>query len=313
LKKEMPLHRHAEKLLAQNGVSKDDPDYHHHLNNTIKHLRQFGNIDLINKSDEQGVAEAAKHGLYYNVNKRKKAGTSRDASSPKAPTAQAWKDAAKTAKKEDIAESEEKRCMQCGMKNCKCPGNSCKCKPIAGWVPGKGFKKAMEEAANAAQQAAIAIAKKKKKTVAEEADELSRILDLSGLTLTADQQFDIIEEMVEAFAQHHGVDSEQIWEDLESVDDSELLDESAAWHRSAGKSAKGGLNAKGVASYRAEHPGSHLQMAVTTKPSKLKPGSKAAKRRKSFCARMGGNKGPMKKPNGDPTRKALALRKWHCE
>jgi len=58
LKKEMPTHRHAEKLLAQNGVSKDDPDYHHHLNNTIKHLRQFGNIDLINKSDEQGVAEA---------------------------------------------------------------------------------------------------------------------------------------------------------------------------------------------------------------------------------------------------------------
>ena len=55
LKKEMPLHRHAEKLLAQNGVSKDDPDYHHHLGNTIKHLRQFGNIDLINK---QGVAEA---------------------------------------------------------------------------------------------------------------------------------------------------------------------------------------------------------------------------------------------------------------
>jgi len=58
LKKEMPLHRHAEKLLAHNGVSKDDPDYHHHRNNTIKHLRQFGNIDLINKSDEQGVAEA---------------------------------------------------------------------------------------------------------------------------------------------------------------------------------------------------------------------------------------------------------------
>jgi hypothetical protein len=53
---------------------------------------------------EQGVAEAEKKGLYYYVNKRKKAGTSRDASSPKAPTAQAWKDAAKTAKKEDVAE-----------------------------------------------------------------------------------------------------------------------------------------------------------------------------------------------------------------
>jgi hypothetical protein len=124
--------------------------------------------------------------------------------------------------------------------------------------------------------------------------------------------FNQIEEMVEALAATHGVDPEVIWEDFESVDDQELLDESAAWHRKAGKSAKGGLNRKGVASYRREHPGSHLQMAVTTKPSKLKPGSKAAKRRKSFCARMGGNKGPMKKPNGDPTRKALALRKWNC-
>jgi hypothetical protein len=88
--------------------------------------------------------------------------------------------------------------------------------------------------------------------------------------------------------------------------------ESAAWQRKAGKNKNGGLNAKGVASYRRQHPGSKLQTAVTTKPSKLKPGSKAAKRRKSFCARMSGVKGPMKKPNGKPTRKALALRKWNC-
>lgn len=91
------------------------------------------------------------------------------------------------------------------------------------------------------------------------------------------------------------------------------LFESAAWQRKEGKNKKGGLNAKGVASYRKENPGSKLQTAVTTKPSKLKAGSKDAKRRKSFCARMSGMKGPMKKPNGDPTRKALALRKWHCE
>jgi len=135
---------------------------------------------------------------------------------------------------------------------------------------------------------------------------------VSNESLTPDEQFDIIEEMVEAWAEAHGIDAEIIWEDFESVDDHELLDESAAWRRSAGKSKKGGLNAKGVASYRRENPGSKLQMAVTTKPSKLKPGSKAAKRRKSFCARMGGNKGPMKKPNGKPTRKALALRKWNC-
>ena len=93
----------------------------------------------------------------------------------------------------------------------------------------------------------------------------------------------------------------------------EIITESAAWRRKEGKSKAGGLNAKGVASYRRENPGSKLQTAVTTKPSKLKAGSKAAKRRKSFCARMGGVKGPMKKPNGKPTRKALALRKWNCE
>jgi hypothetical protein len=128
---------------------------------------------------------------------------------------------------------------------------------------------------------------------------------------TLDEQFDIIEEMVEQLAEEHGVDSDTIWEDFESVDDNELY-ETAAWRRKEGKSKKGGLNAKGVASYRRENPGSKLQTAVTTKPSKLKPGSKAAKRRKSFCARMGGVKGPMKKPNGKPTRKALALRKWNC-
>jgi len=92
----------------------------------------------------------------------------------------------------------------------------------------------------------------------------------------------------------------------------EQIEESAAWQRKAGKNPEGGLNRKGIASYRAANPGSKLSMAVTTKPSKLKPGSKAANRRKSFCARMGGMEGPMKKPNGEPTRKALALRKWNC-
>ena len=91
-----------------------------------------------------------------------------------------------------------------------------------------------------------------------------------------------------------------------------LNEASAAWQRKAGKNPEGGLNAAGVASYRAQNPGSKLQTAVTTKPSKLKPGSKDAKRRKSFCARMGGNPGPMKDEKGRPTRKALSLRKWNC-
>ena len=123
--------------------------------------------------------------------------------------------------------------------------------------------------------------------------------------------FDTLEEMIEEVSLKHNVDPESIWEELENISDEELY-ESAAWQRKAGKDPKGGLNRKGIASYRRENPGSKLSMAVTTPPSKLKPGSKAANRRKSFCARMGGMEGAMKKPNGEPTRKALALRKWNC-
>lgn len=91
----------------------------------------------------------------------------------------------------------------------------------------------------------------------------------------------------------------------------ELLNED--WNKVNKQDKTDGLSKKAVKAYRRENPGSKLQTAVTTKPSKLKPGSKAAKRRKSFCARMSGNKGPMKKPNGKPTPKALALRRWNCE
>jgi hypothetical protein len=56
--------------------------------------------------------------------------------------------------------------------------------------------------------------------------------------------------------------------------------------------------------------GHNLKPPVSAKQAKKSP--KAAARRKSFCARMGGMEGPMKKPNGKPTRKALALRKWDC-
>ena len=126
-----------------------------------------------------------------------------------------------------------------------------------------------------------------------------------------DEMFEAMDQLALEMAQKKGVSVDLVWETFEAMDD-HMLYETAAWRRKEGKSAKGGLNAKGVASYRRENPGSKLQTAVTTKPSKLKPGSKAAKRRKSFCARMGGVKGPMKKPNGKPTRKALALRKWNC-
>ena len=132
-----------------------------------------------------------------------------------------------------------------------------------------------------------------------------------GVDPEVEEMYEAMQDLVTEMAQKNRVSEDLVWESFEALPDN-VLYETAAWRRKEGKSAKGGLNAKGVASYRRENPGSKLQTAVTTKPSKLKPGSKAAKRRKSFCARMGGVKGPMKKPNGKPTRKALALRKWNC-
>lgn len=88
-----------------------------------------------------------------------------------------------------------------------------------------------------------------------------------------------------------------------------------AWQRKEGKNPEGGLNAKGVASYRRANPGSKLKTAVTTKPSKLKAGSKAAKRRKSFCARMSGMKKRLtsaKTANDPNSRINKSLRKWNC-
>ena len=73
---------------------------------------------------------------------------------------------------------------------------------------------------------------------------------------------------------------------------------------------KGGLNAAGRAKFKRE-TGANLKPPVTTKPSKLKPGSKRAKRRKSFCARMSGSKGPTSK-DGKLTPKGAALKRWNC-
>ena len=87
-----------------------------------------------------------------------------------------------------------------------------------------------------------------------------------------------------------------------------------AWQRKAGKSKSGGLNARGRASYNRK-TGGNLKASVTTKPSKLKKGSKAAKRRKSFCSRMKGMKRKLTsaKTARDPnSRINKALRKWNC-
>ena len=61
-----------------------------------------------------------------------------------------------------------------------------------------------------------------------------------------------------------------------------------------------GMTAKGVKEYRRKNPGSKLKTAVT---GKVKPGSKAAKRRKSFCARS---------KSWTSERGKAARRRWKC-
>jgi hypothetical protein len=187
---------------------------------------------------------------------------------------------------ESIAESNE-RCMQCGMMNCKCPGDSCKCKPIAGWVPGKGFKKVIDE------------------------------VDDQDLA----EEFDLVETIIEGLADHNSVDAEAIWEDLESLTDDELYVFAVTqqtitenWQKANKKDKTDGMSQKAVNAYRREHPGSKLKTAVTTKPSKLKRGSKASKRRSSYCSR---SRGQMKMHNISCAKtpdKAIckARRRWNC-
>ena len=103
---------------------------------------------------------------------------------------------------ESIEESKE-RCDQCGMTDCSCAPGKCKCKPIAGWIPGKGFQEAMKESA----------------------DDLARVLELSGLEAVSEElveEFDLIESIINQLAEHNGVDAEAIWEDLESLTEDEL-------------------------------------------------------------------------------------------
>jgi len=73
-----------------------------------------------------------------------------------------------------------------------------------------------------------------------------------------------------------------------------------------------GMTKKGVAAYRKANPGSRLKQAVT---GKVKKGSKAAKRRKSYCARSEGQKkmhsiNCKKTPN---KRICQARRRWKCK
>jgi hypothetical protein len=136
-----------------------------------------------------------------------------------------------------------------------------------------------------------------------------------------DEEFDLIESIINNLANSNQVDPEVIWEDLESLSDDELYVFAATmpimedWQKTNKKDKTDGMSQKAVNSYRREHPGSKLKTAVTTKPSKLKKGSKASKRRKSYCSR---SKGQMKMHSISCAKtpdKAIckARRRWNCE
>ena len=99
------------------------------------------------------------------------------------------------------------------------------------------------------------------------------------------------------------------------LDDDVLYRLGEDWQKVNRKDKTDGLSKKAVKAYRRENPGSKLQTAVTTKPSKLKKGSKSAKRRLSFCRRMKGMKKKLTsaKTRRDPdSRINKALRRWNC-
>jgi len=71
-----------------------------------------------------------------------------------------------------------------------------------------------------------------------------------------------------------------------------------------------GMTKAGVERYRRDNPGSKLKNAVT---GKVKKGSKAAKRRKSFCARSAGQMKKFPKAAKNPnSRLRQARRRWKC-
>ena len=231
------------------------------------------------------VEEGAKHGLYYNINKRKKKGLPPKKPGQKGyPASDAFDKAAKTAKKEGVEEMNSH-------------GHSKK------------------------QQAAIAIAKKGVAETAPNSDNRQwSKKDIERLRV-ATKGFDDLMDRDPSWRKSGQDMTKQRLKTKpiagpKGVLPEQDMEETAAWQKSSGKNKNGGLNKKGVASYRREHPGSKLKTAVTKKPSEIKKGSKDASRRKSFCARMKGMKkhNTSSKTAHDPnSRINKSLRKWHCE
>ncbi len=138
-----------------------------------------------------------------------------------------------------------------------------------------------------------------------------------------DAMFEAIDTMARALARKYNVSLDEAWASFETLPDHVLYETAQYrlqqlnedWQKVNKQDKTDGMSRKAVKAYRRENPGSKLKTAVTTKPSKLKKGGKAAKRRKSFCARMRGMKksrasAKTKRNPNSPINKAL--RRWNC-
>ena len=154
-------------------------------------------------------------------------------------------------------------------------------------------------------------------SVEESVEEAAKKEDLDELH----QEFDMIEEMINYIAEQHAVDAELVWEDLSTLTDdelyvfavtSEMVNED--WQKANKRDKTDGMSQKAVNSYRRENPGSKLKTAVTTKPGKLKKGSKASKRRSSYCSRSAGQQKMHNISCSKTPDKAIckARRRWNC-
>jgi hypothetical protein len=135
-----------------------------------------------------------------------------------------------------------------------------------------------------------------------------------------EEEFDLIESIIADLALRNSVNEDAVWEDLETLTDDELYVFAVTqlvnedWQKVNKHDKTSGMSQKAVNAYRRENPGSKLKTAVTTKPSKLKRGSKSAKRRSSYCSRSAGQKRMHHIDCSKTPDKAIcaARRRWNC-
>ena len=136
-----------------------------------------------------------------------------------------------------------------------------------------------------------------------------------------EDEFDMIENIIERIAAQNEVAADLVWEDLSTLTDDELYVFAVTskpinedWQKANKRDKTDGMSKKAVNAYRRENPGSKLKTAVTTKPSKLKKGSKASKRRSSYCSRSAGQQKMHNISCSKTPDKAIckARRRWNC-